>query len=191
MPIVAAVAALLLAVLVAVALVPLSLVLRYRAGTARRLARGWVATVNVAAIALSAAFLVTAAAVTNLWVPRALPFTLAGLAGGCLLGLLGLWLSRWEVTPGAVHYTPNRWLVLAIMLVVCSRLAYGFWRGWHAWRAGVSDTSWLVAFGAAGSMAAGAVVLGYYLAYWTGLRRRLRRHQRTWEVVRPRRWPWA
>ena len=36
--------------------------------------------------------------------------------------------------------------------------------------------SWFVAAGVAGSMAAGAVVLGYYLTYWIGVRRRYRRH---------------
>jgi len=34
----------------------------------------------------------------------------------------------------------------------------------------------VASFGVAGSLAAGAVVLGYYLSYWLGIRRRLRRH---------------
>jgi len=182
-PLIAAVA---LAVVAGIALValmlPLSLVLRYRAGTARRQARGWVAAINVTAVALSAALLVIAAAVTNAWVPRAFVYTLAGLALGCLLGVLGLWSSGWEVTPRSLHYTPNRWLVLAIMLVVTSRLVYGFWRAWHTWRAALDGTSWLASSGVAGSLAAGAVVLGYYLAYWTGVRRRVKRHTRTWEL---------
>ena len=50
------------------------------------------------------------------------------------------------------------------------------WRSWHAWHARVDDTSWLAASGAAGSLAAGAVVLGYYVAYWIGLRWRIGRH---------------
>jgi len=187
-PLIAAVALALVAGIGLVALMlPLSLVLRYRAGTARRQARGWVAAINVTAVAVSAALLVIAAAVTNAWLPRAFSYTLAGLACGCLLGLLGLWSSRWEVTPRSLHYTPNRWLVLAIMLVVTSRLLYGFWRAWHTWRVALDGTSWLASSGAAGSLAAGAVVLGYYLAYWTGVRRRLKQHTRTWEVVPP--WP--
>jgi hypothetical protein len=87
-------------------------------------------------------------------------------------------LSRWEATPGALHYTPNRWLVLAITLSVASRLLYGMWRGWQAWQAGLNGAPWLVASGAAGSLAAGAVVLGYYLIYWLGVRRRLHAHNR-------------
>jgi hypothetical protein len=181
-PLIAAVA---LALVAGIALVALTL--RYRAGTARRQARGWVAAINVTAVAVSAALLVMGAAIADAWVPRALTYTLAGLAVGSLLGVLGLWSSRWEVTGRSLHYTPNRWLVLAIMLVVTSRLLYGFWRAWHTWRVALDGASWLASSGAAGSLAAGAVVLGYYLAYWTGVRRRLKQHTRTWEVVPP--WP--
>jgi hypothetical protein len=166
--------------LVLVALVPLSLFLRYRASTARRQARGWIAAVNVVAIGISAAIFLTVAAVTSFWVPRAFTFALIGLAGGAALGLLGLWVSRWEVTPRSLHYTPSRWLVLAIMLVVAARMLYGVWRAWHAWHAAAGDSSWLAASGAAGSLGAGAIVLGYYLAYHAGVWRRSRGHRRTW-----------
>jgi hypothetical protein len=163
------------------ALMPVSLVLRYRASTARRQARGWLAAINVVAFGISAGLFATVAAMTSFWVPRAFAYTLAGLAGGSLLGLFGLWLSRWEATPHSLHYTPSRWLVLAIMLVVASRMAYGLWRAWHAWHAGgaTSGGSWLANAGAGGSLAAGAVVLGYFLAYHAGVWRRLRRHRRT------------
>jgi hypothetical protein len=162
-----------------IGLVPLSLFLRYRAGTARRGARLWVAVLNLAAVSVSTSLLLIAAAITSYWLPIALRYTLLGLAGGCLLGLLGLWLSRWEATPRSLHYTPSRALVLAITLVVTARLLYGLWRAWHAWHSTPGDTSWLAASGAAGSMAAGALVLGYYLAYWAGVWRRIGRHRRT------------
>jgi hypothetical protein len=168
----------LMAVLALAALVPLSLLLRYRAGTARRRARAWLAAVNAVAIAVSTALFLATAAVTSFWVSRAFAYALLGFAGGCLLGLLGIVLSRWETTPAALHYTPNRWLVLALMLVVVSRLVYGIWRGWHAWRSALGDGSALAAFGVAGSLAAGALILGYYLAYWTGVWHRARRHRR-------------
>lgn len=180
MPLLIALAMALALPLLFLALMPLSLVLRYRAGTARRLARGWVATLNVLGIAFSAALFLTVAALTAVWVPRAFTSSVAGMAAGCLLGLLGLWLSRWEAMPRSLHYTPNRWLVLAITLVVTSRVLYGFWRAWHAWRSTPDDASWLAAAGVAGSLAAGAVVLGYYLAYWTGLWLQVRRHRRRW-----------
>jgi hypothetical protein len=174
-PLILLAAALLLAPIV---LMPLSLVLRYRAGTARRQARGWVATLNLAGLAISTSLFMTGAALASIWVPRALGYSLLGLLGGFALGIIGLWLSRWERAPQSLHYTPNRWLVLGVTLVVTARLLYGFWRGWHAWRHAPGETSSLAAFGVAGSMAAGAVVLGYYLSYWMGIRRRLRRHTR-------------
>lgn len=164
--------------LLMVAFVPVSLVLRYRASTARRQARGWVAAINVTVMAVSVAFFLTVAAVTSLRVPRAFTYTVLGLAGGCLLGMLGVVLSRWETTARGLHYTPSRALVLGLMLVVAARILYGLWRAWHAWHAAAGDESWLAASGAAGSLGAGAVVLGYYLAYNAGVWRRFRRHRR-------------
>jgi hypothetical protein len=165
-------------VLVFIALIPFSLVQRFRAGTARRVARGWVATTNAAVTGMSAALVLTSAALMNVWVPDAFRFALTGLAAGLALGAIGLRVSRWESAPEALHYTPNRWLVLGITALVTSRLIYGVWRGWESWRDRLDDTSWLAASGAAGSVAAGAVVLGYYLAYWIGVRRRVQRHRR-------------
>jgi hypothetical protein len=180
MPVLLVVLAVALALL---ALVPLSLILRYRAATASRRARAWLAAVNTLGLALSTALFLAASAVTSLWISRAFAYALAGLTAGCLLGLAGLWLSRWEATPKALHYTPNRWLVLAVMLVVVSRLAYGTWRGWHAWRAALGEGAALAAFGVGGSLAAGGLVLGYSLAYWLGVWSRARRHRRPRRVA--------
>ena len=166
-----------LLLLAPVLLVPLSLVLRYRAGTARRRARGWVAAINIAGLVLSVILFLAGAAITGIWAPHALPYSLLGLGGGIVLGIFGLWLSRWERTAEGLHYTPNRLLVLGVTLIFTARMVYGWWRAWHAWRAAPGEDSWLAAFGIAGSLAAGAVVLGYYLAYWIGLRARLRRHE--------------
>jgi len=156
-----------------IALMPLALVQRYRTGTARRLARPWLGTLNVAAMFFSALFFMSASAVTNVWVPNAFLAAAAGMALGCALGVVGLWLTRWEATPRSLHYTPNRWLVLGVTVIVTARLLYGFWRGWTTMRAGADQTSWIAAFGVAGSLGAGATVLGYYLAYAIGLRRRI------------------
>jgi len=178
MPFVAVAVALVGGVLAVIALMPLSLVLRYRAGAAPRPARRWVAVINLLAVGISAAVLLVVAAVTSFWIPMALRYALMGLAGGCLLGLLGLWLSRWEVTPRSLHYTPSRALVLVITLAVTVRLIFGFWRIWHAWHSTPGDASWLAASGAAGSLAAGALVLGYYVTYWAGVWRRVAQHRR-------------
>jgi len=165
-----------LVILALIALIPLSLVQRYRMGTSRQRARGWLAAINLVGLTLSSILFLVSAAVTSIWVPNALKYTAAGLAAGCVLGIVGLALTRWEPGTDYLHYTPNRLLVLAITLVVTARVLYGFWRGWHTWRAGLYDESWFVVAGVAESMAAGAVVLGYYLAYWIGVRRRIRRH---------------
>jgi hypothetical protein len=165
-------AVVLLIPLVLIALTPLLLIQRYRLGTTRRLARRWIATLNVAAMVFSVGFFLIGAAVTSAWVPNAFTSALAGIAAGGALGVVGLYLSRWESTPRSLHYTPNRWLVLAITLVVTARIGYGFWRGWVTVRSD-AGASWLTSFGVAESLAAGATVLGYYLAYSIGVRSRI------------------
>ena len=175
MPLLAILAFTLIVILAAIVLTPLAIVQRYRLGTARRRARSWVASINAAGLALSAVLFLAGAAVTSLWIPSAFTYSVAGFAAGCLLGVLGLAVTRWESTPAALHYTPNRWLVLTITLVVAARVAFGFWRSWNAWQVTTDYASWAAASGAAGSLAAGAVVLGYYLIYWLGIRRRVRR----------------
>jgi hypothetical protein len=177
-PILFALAAALSIVLLAIVLMPLTLVQRYRVGTMRRAARGWVATVNLVAIVLSIGIFLFSSAITSFWLPGAFSYALAGLLIGCACGLLGLALTRWESSSQSLHYTPNRWLVLIITLVVTGRILYGFWRSWHAWQSGPHGGTWFVASGVAGSLGAGAIVLGYYVVYWAGVRRRLKRHQR-------------
>src|SRR4029078_9722208 len=72
-----------------IALVPFSLVQRYRMGTSRQRARGWLASINRVGLSLSAIVFLVSAAVTSVWVPRALSYTLAGFASGCALGIVG------------------------------------------------------------------------------------------------------
>ena len=160
--------------LLVIALIPVSIVQRFRVGTVRRQARGWVASLNLAGVMLSVPLFLLTAFITSRWVPGALTYTIAGLLLGCALGLFGVALTRWEFERGRLHYTPNRWLVLGITSVVTARILYGFWRSWEAWRASMEQMAWVAASGVAGSMSAGAVVLGYYLVYWTGVRRQLR-----------------
>jgi uncharacterized membrane protein len=161
---------LLLLVFVAILLIlPWSIVQRLRAGMARRRARPWLASLNALGLSLSATILMTSAALSNFWVPGAFGHALAGLAAGALLGMLGIKLTRWEREPDSLLFTPNRWLVLSVTVAVLARIAYGLRRGWLAWQADRHDDSWLAAAGLAGSLAAGALVIGYYLAYWTGV----------------------
>ena len=175
MPLIVAVLVLMAVLVLSVVLLPLSLIQRYRVGTRRRPAWAWLITLNLVGVLISSALFIVSAAVMTAWLPGALTYSLGGLLTGSVVGLLGLWLTRWEPTPGGLHYTPSRILMLGLTLVVLGRLVYGFWRSWHAWSAAPDTTSWLNASGAQGSLAAGAMVLGYYVVYWAGVRRRLAR----------------
>jgi hypothetical protein len=166
--------ALLLIPLLVIVLIPVSLVARIRRGTMRRQARGWVVTANAIAITLSTSMFLIGALITSRWVPDVLRYALGGLGLGAVLGLMGFVLTRWESSRGVVHYTPNRWLVLTVTLVVAARIFYGVWRVWAAWQAGTEAIGTVAASGIQMSIAAGAVVLGYYLIYWIAVRVRLR-----------------
>jgi hypothetical protein len=156
-----------------IAMMPFALFQRYRAGTARRLARPWVATLNLVAMVFSVGFFLLVSGLTTVWVENAFAAAVGGVAVGAMLGLIGLWATRWEATPRSLHYTPNRWLVLAVTLVVTARLLYGFVRAWMTLGSTTDEASLIAAFGVPGSLGAGATVLGYYLAYGIGVRRRI------------------
>lgn len=166
-----------LVLLLPLILLPLSIVQRYRVGTARRQARAWVATVNVAGFLISASVMVLTGAVTALWIPAALPATAAALTAGILVGVVGLWLSRWEHDDRTVYFTPNRWLVTLLTLVVIGRLGYGAWRTWDAWASWGAESGWLTSAGVPGSLAAGALLIGYGLGFWSAVRWRIGRRR--------------
>jgi hypothetical protein len=126
----------------------------------------------------SAVFFLLSAAVTSRWVAHAFTFSTVGLAAGLLLGVCGLWLARWEATPRSLHYTPNRWLVLLVTVLVSARIAYGLWRSWQVAQAGLGGAPALAAFGVAESMSAAAIVIGYFLAFNAGVLTRLRQWQK-------------
>jgi hypothetical protein len=160
------------------ALTPVMLIQRYRVGTARRLARPWMATFAVVMMCLSTVFFLVGSAITTIWVRDAFTGAAAGVAIGSLLGVVGLVLTRWEPTPHTLHYTPNRWLVLLVSFIVSARLLYGLYRSIVVAQAGVEGTSVITAFGIPESLAAGGMVVGYYLAYGAGLRWRITKWQR-------------
>jgi hypothetical protein len=164
--------------LLVVALMPLILIQRYRMGSARRLARPWVATLHVVLTALSVVLFLTGSAVTAIWVPNAFRGAVLGVMSGLVLGVAGLLLTRWESKPAALHYTPNRWLVLLVTFMVSARVLYGFWRSWKAAEAGIYGSEMVLAFGIPQSLGVGGAVIGYYVAYALGVRRRIGEWQR-------------
>lgn len=153
-------------------LMPLALWQRYRLGRARRRAVAWVAALNAWSLLVSVLVFAFSAWVAGHWVDAALPHAASGLGAGVLLGLAGLAFTRFEATAHGLYYTPNRWLVLALTLVVAACIAYGLLRMHQAWAAQAQAT-WLAQQGSV--LAVGGLLLGYYLAYAWGLRRRIRR----------------
>jgi hypothetical protein len=173
------VALLLFVVLAFGGVVLLSLALRYRAGTSRRQARPWVATMSVWTTGFSAALFVFVAFLMSFWIGSAFRFALTGMAIGALLGLLGLFLTRWEVESKGFFYTPSRSLALLITFVITARFIYGWWRVTHVGETITSQQHWWLSASATQlSFAVAAGLIGYYLVYAIGVRLRLMRHER-------------
>jgi len=167
--------ALLLFVLLAfTGVVLLSLALRYRAGTARRQARRWAASLNVWMTSFSAVFFLSFTLLLSFWVDAAFRFALIGLGCGGILGLVGLAMTRWESQPEGFFYTPSRWLALLITLAIAARFVYGWWRATHSGSNAPADQHWLItASGTQLSVAVAAGLIGYYLVYSVGVRLRI------------------
>jgi hypothetical protein len=151
-------------------LLPVALVQRYRSGRARRRAVRWAMGLNGALLLVSTALFVFAAWVSGHWVDMAVPYAAAGWIAGALVGAIGVALTRVERGPDAVWFTPNRWLVLGLTLVVAARIGVGLVRAWQAWHT-EAHVAWLAGQGSL--LAVGGGLLGYYLAYNWGMRRRL------------------
>jgi hypothetical protein len=171
--------ALLLFVLLTLAgVVLLSLALRYRAGTARRQARRWVASVNMWLTSFSAVLFLSFTLLLSVWVGSAFRFALIGMAFGGILGLLGLAITRWESRPEGLFYTPSRWLALLVTLAIAARFVYGWWRATHPANGAPGDQHWVItASGTQLSVAVAAGLISYYLVYSIGVRLRLTRHE--------------
>jgi glucan phosphoethanolaminetransferase (alkaline phosphatase superfamily) len=131
--------------------------------------------VNVWTTAFAAGFFLIAAACTSLWMREAFMCALAGVAGGGLIGIVGLLLTRWETGGQRFYYTPSRWMALIIVSVVAARLVYAWWRGLHR---STPPHLWLNLSGTAISLAIAAALIGYYLVYAIGVRWQLQKHQR-------------
>ena len=156
----------------------LSLALRYRAGTARRQARRWVASLNVWVTSFSAVFFLSFTLLLSFWVESAFRFALIGLSVGTILGVLGLAMTRWERQPEGLFYTPSRWLALVVTLAIAIRFVYGWWRATRSASNAPADQHWLImASGTQLSLAVAAGLIGYYLVYSVGVRLRLMRYE--------------
>ena len=173
--------ALLFFVLVALGgIVLFSLALRYRAGTARRQGRRWVASVNLWMTSLSAVLFLSFTFLLSFWIGSASRFALIGMGFGVILGLLGLAMTRWESQSEGLFYTPSRWLALLVTLAIVARFVYGWWHATHSGSSAPSDQHWLMtASGTQLSLAVAAGLIGYYLVYSIGVRLQITRHERS------------
>ncbi len=170
MPLLALPLLLIALVLLWVLLLPVLMVQRYRLGRARHRAIGWVVRTNAWLLLGSALMLLCGAWISGHWVPHALPFTAVGLLAGGLLGVAGILRSRFETSPNSFHYTPDRWVVLLLTGLAAARLLLALWQTSQRIRANADAVGWMAD---AGSLfAIGGMLLGYYLVYGWGLRRR-------------------
>ena len=161
------------AVLLYLLLLPLALLQRYRLGRARRRALAWMVGANAWLLLLSAASFLLGAWMSEHWIAGALRHATVGLLAGLLLGVLGLAATRFDRDARGWFYTPNRWVVLAVTVIVAARIGYGCWSAWSWTRGAAGHAGWLAQQGSL--LLAGGLLLGYYLAYYWGLRARIRR----------------
>ena len=151
-------------------LLPLGLWQRYRRGRARRVAVPWAVRLNAWLLLASTGVFLLGAWLAGHWVEAALAHAATGVAAGVAVGIVGLWLTRFDVAPdGRLHYTPNRWLVLGLTLLVAGRIGFGLLQAMHWWDGAATD--WLARQGTL--LAVAGLLLGHYLAYSLGLRRRI------------------
>lgn len=122
---------------------PLALWNRYRVGTSRRRPPRWLTRLNAWLIPASALVFLGGMGIAQLFVAHAFPYAALGVLAGLAVGALGWTLTRVEHRPGQVWYTPNRWLVLALTLVVVARVFAGIWQAWERMR---GDTAALAAW---------------------------------------------
>ena len=101
----------------------------------------------------------------------------AGAALGGVLGFVGLRLTRFEVTPQGLFYTPNAHLGIALSVLLVARIAWRFYSGGFP---GWSDPAQAPPPGSQFTPLTAlliATILGYYCAYAIGLIRWAQRNR--------------
>lgn len=153
-------------------LLPLSILQRYRYGRLRRRAQPLAVRINAWLLLGSVPLFLAGAWASGHWIEGAAAHALAGLGAGVLVGIVGVWLTRFERSPAGLFYTPPAALVLVLSLVVATRIVLGLWQLLRRWDAVAGAPP-----GALGDhaslFAVGGLLLGYALAYAWGLKRRL------------------
>lgn len=174
-------AILLLPVLV-VAAWPLSLWWRYRTGPALRPVRDWQLALQAWLLLPALPMLLLGAWVAQQWwAPAATAWAAAGALAGIAIGVVRMATTRVGRSPDGLRwYTPERWIALALSLLVTAKVVWTLWQGWQAWQGVIPLEAWRAT--RATLFALGGLVLGQSLGYAWGLRWRLREGR----VLRPR-----
>jgi hypothetical protein len=159
-------------------LLPLSIIQRYRYGRQRRRAQPLAVRINAWLLLVSAPLFVASAWMSGYWIEGAVLHALCGLGAGVVVGIVGLWITRFEPGPHrsgpqGLFYTPPAALVLVLSVLVAARVLLGLWQLLQRWHAVEAAPPGALADHAS-LFAVGGLLLGYALAYAWGLRRRLR-----------------
>jgi hypothetical protein len=96
---------------------------------------------------------------------------LAGLAAGAAFAWWGLKLTRFDVMPAGIFYTPNTYLGAALAAVLIGRIVYRFVALYPALQTAKAETGSAFAGYTSSPLtfALFALVIGYYVVYCAGL----------------------
>jgi hypothetical protein len=103
--------------------------------------------------------------------PSMLACGLAGLAAGAALAWLGLKLTRFDVMPGGIFYTPNGYIGATLAAVLLGRIVYRFVVLYPTLQTAKAETGSALAGYTSSPLtfALFAIVIGYYIVYCAGL----------------------
>lgn len=110
-------------------------------------------------------------AVRALHSPNVAAAGLGGFAVGALLAYVGLRLTRFEVMPAGIFYTPSGYIGIVLAALLASRLAYRFAVLYPSMRAAQAQSGDPFAAYQSSPLTIGlfGIVIGYYMAYFVGL----------------------
>lgn len=96
---------------------------------------------------------------------------LGGFAFGAALAYLGLRLTRFEIMPGGVFYTPSGYIGIVLSVLLLSRLVYRFFLLYPSLEAAKAETGNPFATYQSSPLTVAllGIVIGYYMAYCIGL----------------------
>jgi hypothetical protein len=94
---------------------------------------------------------------------------IGGLAIGVALAYVGLRLTRFDVMPGGIFYTPNGYIGAVLSAILLSRLVYRFQVLYPSMQAAQADGDPFAFQRSPLTVALLGIVIGYYIAYCAGL----------------------